>query len=607
MENFIVSARKYRPATFNAVVGQPVIVQTLKNAIRSNSLAQAFLFTGPRGIGKTTCARILAKTINCLNLQPDTEPCNECESCRSFNQSASFNIQELDAASNSGVEDIRSLVDQVRIPPQAGRYKVYIIDEVHMLSSSAFNAFLKTLEEPPAYAKFILATTERHKILPTILSRCQIYDFKRITITDIAHHLGWVAGQEQITFEEEALHVIAQKADGALRDALSIFDQVVSFSGRHIGYKDVISNLNLLDYEYYFSIMDKAATGDYPGALLILDEIIDKGFDGHHFVNGLGDHLRNLMLCKDAAIGRLLESTEALRGRYTRQAGGFTVDWLVNALELISKADLNYRTTNNKRLLLELLLLQLSGAGFATERKNPRLTEPAANQPKTQPVTISPAVTPAPEATAAPPVATPVQPSPTATPPQAPIPAPAPAVPQSTFNKPPDPIIAPPVVPPAKAPQSAGRRLNLRDLMETQEATGEDNDEDSEAKPEHEITPLQLNEIQAIVNQYAEETHPTYPAFSAAITAHPLSISEENEIRITFSNHVAADPDHLKKLRSYIRERVSGSWFRILPLIDETLVPEKTILTPRDRYVRMAEQHPGFEKFVQKLGLEYEG
>lgn len=623
MENFIVSARKYRPATFNTVVGQPVIVQTLKNAIRTNSLAQAFLFTGPRGIGKTTCARILAKTINCLNLQPDTEPCNECESCRSFNQSASFNIQELDAASNSGVDDIRSLVDQVRIPPQAGKYKVYIIDEVHMLSSSAFNAFLKTLEEPPAYAKFILATTERHKILPTILSRCQIYDFKRITITDIASHLGWVAGQEGITFEEEAFHVIAQKADGALRDALSVFDQIVSFSGRHISYQDVIRNLNLLDYEYYFNIMHKAASGDYPGALLVLDEIIDKGFDGHHFINGLGDHLRNLMLCKDVAVGKLLESTEALRGRYTQQAAAFSIDWLVGAIDLVTKADMNYRTVTNKRLHIELLLLQLSGA----EKKNSS-PEPVTATTTPQPITVIPTpqpvtVTRAPKPVEAVPPPQQVNPVPDTAPatrfaeipqtsispltPMAPAAEPKPAVASETPTTEasvPKPVAA--SIPPAQTAKTGGRRMSLRDLMEAQETASEDS-EDPVHRPDREIEPLKLEEIQELVSQYAKSILDASPAFSAAITANVVSIGDDNAIHITFSNQVAADPDHLKKLSAYIRERVSESWFRIVPVIDETLVPEKVILTPKDRYLRLASEHPGFEGFVQKLGLEYEG
>ena len=359
MENFVVSARKYRPITFDTVVGQGSITNTLKNAIRNNTLAQAFLFCGPRGVGKTTCARIMAKTINCLNPTENMEACNECESCRAFNNNASFNIYELDAASNNSVEDIRSLVDQVRIPPQIGQYKVYIIDEVHMLSAAAFNAFLKTLEEPPAYAKFILATTEKHKIIPTILSRCQIFDFKRITVDDIAKHLAYVAQSEGVTAEPEALNIIAQKADGALRDALSIFDQMVSFSGKNITYKDVIDNLNVLDYDYYFQIVDHILRGETSDILLILNDIISKGFEPQHFVSGMGNHLRSLMVCKDPATVQLLEVSEQLRQRYLAQSQACPMPFLIRALEINNKCDIDYRAANNKRLHLEIALLKM--------------------------------------------------------------------------------------------------------------------------------------------------------------------------------------------------------------------------------------------------------
>ena len=359
MENFVVSARKYRPMTFDTVVGQGSITNTLKNAIRNNTLAQAFLFCGPRGVGKTTCARIMAKTINCLHPTENLEACNECESCRAFNNNASFNIYELDAASNNSVEDIRSLVDQVRIPPQIGQYKVYIIDEVHMLSAAAFNAFLKTLEEPPAYAKFILATTEKHKIIPTILSRCQIFDFKRITVDDIAKHLAFVAQSEGVSAEPEALNIIAQKADGALRDALSIFDQMVSFSGKYITYKDVIDNLNVLDYDYYFQIVDHILHGNTSDILLILNDIISKGFEPQHFINGLGNHLRSLMVCKDPITVQLLEVSEQLRQRYLAQSQACPMPFLIRALEINNKCDIDYRAANNKRLHLEIALLKM--------------------------------------------------------------------------------------------------------------------------------------------------------------------------------------------------------------------------------------------------------
>jgi DNA polymerase-3 subunit gamma/tau len=359
MENFIVSARKYRPATFDMVVGQDSITNTLKAAIKSRHLTQAYLFCGPRGVGKTTCARIFAKTINCSNLKENGEACDMCESCLSFNTLRSFNIHELDAASNNKVDDIRSLTDQVRVPPQIGKYSIYIIDEVHMLSSSAFNAFLKTLEEPPAHAIFILATTEKHKIIPTILSRCQIFDFNRIRIEDIVGRLMYVAKNEGVTAEEEALHIIAQKADGALRDALSIFDQIVSLSGKNITYKDVIENLNVLDYEYYFKTVDGALRNDVSSVLMTFNEILEKGFDGHNFVSGLGSHLRNLLVCKDEVTLKLFEATPAIKQRYLQQTKECPEEFIFKALENGSNCDISYKTSKNPRLHVELFLIRL--------------------------------------------------------------------------------------------------------------------------------------------------------------------------------------------------------------------------------------------------------
>ncbi len=360
MENYLVSARKYRPATFETVVGQRALTTTLKNAIASGKLAHAYLFCGPRGVGKTTCARIFAKTINCLQPTADGEACNECESCRAFNEQRSYNIHELDAASNNSVDDIRQLVDQVRIPPQIGRYKVYIIDEVHMLSTSAFNAFLKTLEEPPRHAIFILATTEKHKILPTILSRCQIYDFCRIGVEEIVAHLAHVADREGITAEPEALHVIAQKADGGMRDALSIFDQVVSFTGGNISYQGVIENLNVLDYEYYFRLTDHLLAGQVSESLLLFNEVLDKGFDGSHFINGLASHLRDLLVSRDEGTLPLLQVGAGIRQRYLEQARHCPLPFLYKAMKLCNDCDLNYRTSKNKRLLVELTLIQVA-------------------------------------------------------------------------------------------------------------------------------------------------------------------------------------------------------------------------------------------------------
>jgi DNA polymerase-3 subunit gamma/tau len=359
VENFIVSARKYRPATFESVVGQQHITNTLKNAIKNNQLAQAFLFCGPRGVGKTTCARILAKTINCENLQPNGEACGVCASCTSFQNGNSFNIHELDAASNNSVDDIRSLIDQVRIPPQAGRYKIYIIDEVHMLSQAAFNAFLKTLEEPPHYAIFILATTEKHKILPTILSRCQIFDFNRIRVEDMANHLASIAKKEQITYEPDGLHIIAQKADGGLRDALSMFDQIVSFSDANVTYRTVIDNLNILDYDYYFNIIDSLLKEDTAGTLLLFDEILSKGFDGSHFISGLSEHFRNLLVSKDQTTLKLLEVSEGIRAKYLQQSQASSISFLLSAMNIANQCDLSYKLSKNQRLQVELALLKM--------------------------------------------------------------------------------------------------------------------------------------------------------------------------------------------------------------------------------------------------------
>lgn len=398
MNNFIVSARKYRPTNFKTVVGQDYIVTTLKNAIKNDQLAQAFLFCGPRGVGKTTCARILAKTINCTNITEDTEACNECQSCKSFNESASFNVHELDAASNNSVDDIRTLVDQVRIPPQSGKYKIYIIDEVHMLSVPAFNAFLKTLEEPPSYAKFILATTERHKIIPTILSRCQIFDFKRIGVDDTAKHLAWVAENEKVDAEFDALQVIANKSDGALRDALSIFDQMVSFGGNIITYKSVIENLNILDYDYFFKLIDQILEQDITSILLTINDIYDKGFDGQSLLSGMSTHIRNLLVAKDNASLPLLEVPHNIINNYKRQSEQCSNSFLIKSLETFNESDVSYRLSTNKRFHVELAFLkamqfanseikQVKVADTTQEpAKNQHIAKPAQNDEITKPV-----------------------------------------------------------------------------------------------------------------------------------------------------------------------------------------------------------------------------
>ena len=415
MENFVVSARKYRPATFRSVVGQQHVTTTLQNAIQSQHLAQAFLFCGPRGVGKTTCARILAKTINCTNLSVETEACGVCASCVAFQENASFNVHELDAASNNSVEDIRSLVEQVRYAPQQGRFKVYIIDEVHMLSNAAFNAFLKTLEEPPSYAIFILATTERHKIIPTILSRCQIFDFNRIKVEDIREHLRYVANAEHVTADDDALHLLAQKADGGLRDALSMFDQQVTFAGNNLTYKEVVQNLHILDYDYYFRLVDALLREDLSKALLLLDSVMQQGFDLHNFVVGTAEHLRGLLVCKDPVTVQLLEVSDNIRQQYVRQAQAAPLPFLLSALNLVSQCDRDFKQAKNQRLHVELALMKLAylngavqfvrdltpasnGNGHASLNGEAKKKTSGLSDGVTEPVAVAPTASPPPTA-----------------------------------------------------------------------------------------------------------------------------------------------------------------------------------------------------------------
>jgi DNA polymerase-3 subunit gamma/tau len=395
MENFIVSARKYRPSTFETVVGQQHITGTLKNAIKNNQLAQAFLFCGPRGVGKTTCARILAKTINCTNLTVEQEACGTCESCVSFQTGHSFNFHELDAASNNSVDDIRSLIEQVRIPPQAGKYKIYIIDEVHMLSANAFNAFLKTLEEPPSYAIFILATTEKHKILPTILSRCQIFDFNRIQVDDISGHLNKIAERENIAVEADGLHIIAQKADGGLRDALSMFDQIVSYTNKNLTYKSVIDNLNILDYDYYFKLTQYLTTADVSNSLVLFDEILNNGFDGNNFINGLASHLRNLLVAKDPQTTKLLEVSENIKQKYISQSQQTPVSFILTALNLANQCDLNYKNSKNQRLQVEMALIKMCHIPSVLQLASQPLTNATDNDQIKKKTNLTSAPTPA--------------------------------------------------------------------------------------------------------------------------------------------------------------------------------------------------------------------
>ena len=559
MENFIVSARKYRPSTFDSVVGQHAITSTLQNAIRNNTLAQAFLFCGPRGVGKTTCARIMAKTINCLHPTADMEACNECESCVSFNNNASFNIFELDAASNSGVDDIRALIDQVRIPPQIGKYKVYIIDEVHMLSGAAFNAFLKTLEEPPAYAKFILATTEKHKILPTILSRCQIFDFKRITVEDIANHLRNIAAKEGVSAEDEALNIIAQKADGALRDALSIFDQMVSFSGNNITYQDVITNLNVLDYEYYFRMVDNILAGDINSILLLLNEVINKGFDPQNFIQGMASHLRNLLLGKDPRVVALMEVSKQLQERYIKQAERCDTAFILKALDLANECDINFRSANNKRLHLEVALMKMVGTPRATSVVE---TDGRPSLPKnTAPAPASaPALTPMPAA-----------PTP---------PAPTPPTPTHT------------------TPVQRVRRPGTISINDT-----EPQKKAPDAPVEVKNNPFTEEMLVNAWTKFVTEHKNTAPNFVAGIGKYTPTLGDNFEINYQVDNIlVVNDIQHIGQLREHLAKELGNNQFKLVHHIVEK-PKDEVIYTDRSRFEKMAELNPNVITLKKGLGL----
>ncbi len=593
MENFVVSARKYRPITFDTVVGQGSITNTLKNAIRNNTLAQAFLFCGPRGVGKTTCARIMAKTINCLNPTETMEACNECESCRAFNNNASFNIYELDAASNNSVEDIRSLVDQVRIPPQIGQYKVYIIDEVHMLSAAAFNAFLKTLEEPPAYAKFILATTEKHKIIPTILSRCQIFDFKRITVDDIAKHLAFVAQSEGVSAEAEALNIIAQKADGALRDALSIFDQMVSFSGKNITYKDVIDNLNVLDYDYYFQIVDHILRGETSDILLILNDIISKGFEPQHFVGGMGNHLRSLMVCKDPVTVQLLEVSEQLRQKYLAQAQACPMPFLIRALEINNKCDIDYRAANNKRLHLEIALLKMcalcsQALNLPTAQSQP--VQMPQNRPAQQPVqggvaaspTTAPAKAPEPVAGPTPTPQRPAQANPN-------IGGVATGATTATQTPAPQPVIRP--------RGTSGSSISINKAMQQAEQKAEEKEESWD-------TPFTQEQLTASWADFVNRYKNISPNFAAALGKYTPKLIGSTEIHFSVDNLLfERDTEGITALKHHLKNSLHNNLFELKPEVMERPA-EIEAYTDKDKFEKMAEERPFLRTLQSELKLE---
>ena len=612
MENFVVSARKYRPITFDTVVGQGSITNTLKNAIRNNTLAQAFLFCGPRGVGKTTCARIMAKTINCLNPTENMEACNECESCRAFNNNASFNIYELDAASNNSVEDIRSLVDQVRIPPQIGQYKVYIIDEVHMLSAAAFNAFLKTLEEPPAYAKFILATTEKHKIIPTILSRCQIFDFKRITVDDIAKHLAFVAQSEGVSAEPEALNIIAQKADGALRDALSIFDQMVSFSGKNITYKDVIDNLNVLDYDYYFQIVDHILHGNTSDILLILNDIISKGFEPQHFVSGMGNHLRSLLVCKDPITVQLLEVSEQLKQRYLAQSQTCPLPFLIKALEINNKCDIDYRAANNKRLHLEIALLKMcalcsQALNLPTAQAQPvqmPQNRPAQNINPTVPSGVSTGSTSATSKVSEPVV--------TAKVPETGIPETSrrvegPTTAQKLQQPQPTQSVNPPVTSdvstgstsaqPVVRPRGTTSSISINKAMQQAEKK-------SEEKEETWDTPFTQEQLTAAWADFVNRYKNVSPNFAAALGKYTPKLIGTSEIHFSVDNLLFEhDTEGMSALKHHLKQSLHNNQYQLKPKVMERPA-EIEAYTDKDKFEKMVEERPYLRTLQTELKLE---
>ena len=622
MENFVVSARKYRPITFDTVVGQGSITNTLKNAIRNNTLAQAFLFCGPRGVGKTTCARIMAKTINCLHPTENMEACNECESCRAFNNNASFNIYELDAASNNSVEDIRSLVDQVRIPPQIGQYKVYIIDEVHMLSAAAFNAFLKTLEEPPAYAKFILATTEKHKIIPTILSRCQIFDFKRITVDDIAKHLAYVAQSEGVNAEPEALNIIAQKADGALRDALSIFDQMVSFSGKNITYKDVIDNLNVLDYDYYFQIVDHILRGETSDILLILNDIISKGFEPQHFVSGMGNHLRSLMVCKDPATVQLLEVSEQLRQRYLAQSQACPMPFLIRALEINNKCDIDYRAANNKRLHLEIALLKM--CALCSQALNmPTAQAQPAQMPQNRPAQpVNPkspsgvstgstsAATKVPE-----PVVTTKVPEPAVTtkvpePVEGPTPTAQKA--QQPTPQPNNSTIQQQTAPVSTSSTSATTATSAQPVIRPRGTTSsvsinkalQQAEQQAEEKEETWDTPFTQEQLTASWADFINRYKNVSPNFAAALGKYTPKLIGATEIHFSVDNLLFEyDTEGISALKHHLKQSLHNNQFALKPEVMEHPA-EIEAYTDKDKFEKMVEERPFLRTLQTELKLE---
>lgn len=586
MSDYIVSARKYRPDSFESLIGQDNIARTLKNSIRRGQLAHAYLFCGPRGVGKTTAARIFAKTINCANPGPDMDPCGECDSCRSFQEGRSFCIHELDAASNNGVDDIKALMDQVQIPPQVGRYSVYIIDEVHMLTQSAFNAFLKTLEEPPAHAIFILATTEKHKIIPTILSRCQTYDFNRISIPDIVRNLRDIAGKEGITIDDESMHIIANKADGAMRDALTIFDQTVAFCGTDVKCEDVMRNLNVLDYEYSFRLVDAFLAGDYATALLIFDEVLSKGFNAQHFVAALSSHLRDLLVSRTGGLEGLLDLPDSLKKRYAEQAARCSVKFIYDALGITTQCDAGYKASTNQRLHIEFALMRLSFLSAA-----PATSAVSAAQAAPAPVPE----TPAPQAAKTAPEP---QTAKTAPEPQAAKPAPEPQVAKAAPASPEAPAAS------RRRPAKSGSNLSFSSLMSEEEQTSGPEEENGQAGvlPEDDLL---RSKWSLLPSAYKDK-----PRLESALSKSTLKISEEEGrklVEFTVTNEAQKRWIEEKVLRELERrycDLVGSTAIRLAPSVLPDEQKEDVKYMPVEKAEDLMGKNEEVRNLVQDLSLD---
>ena len=580
-QKYIVSARKYRPATFETVVGQKALTETLRNAIRSAHLAHAYLFCGPRGVGKTTCARIFAKTINCLSPSQDHDACNQCESCVAFNEQRSFNIRELDAASNNSVDDIRALIDEVRIPPQIGKYKVYIIDEVHMLSAGAFNALLKTLEEPPSYAIFILATTEKHKVLPTILSRCQVFDFARITIGDIVGHLQYVASQEGVTVTEEALNVVAQKADGGMRDALSIFDQLVTFCGKEITYEQTINVLNVLDTEYYFRLVSAALAGNISDALLLFDEVLSKGFDAGHFVSGFTSHLRNVLVSRDEATVQLLEVSESVRHHYAEQAKRCAGPWLLKALEVMGQCDINYRTARNKRLTVELALVKM--CSLVMPEMQPAVQSPAP-APKAQPAQQA-----APKPQPAQQVTPKAQPAPQ--PQAAPAPQRVPSAPVAGIPR----SVAAPGSPVPKVVAAPGK------------VPSQNTEQTPETKQDVQNRPFSREQLaDAWIQLQSLPAFKSNQRILAVLSNIAPTLTAMPEFKVVLRNTYQEKELNQQKpqILQFLRRQLQNDGVKFEVEVNETKV-DKVAYTPQEKFNQMAQQNPNLVNFAKAFDFQF--